>query len=81
MGGWRGAVRGRTSLVRSAAALAPSEAGDELQLVCANGHRTAHSLARVQRLNDGWCGKCGAGISYTALPEDAPAGISRNERR
>ena len=67
---------------KAVAALLPSAvSGDELELICLNGHRTRHSLARVQRLNDGWCGKCGASISYTALADADEAGpsISRNE--
>lgn len=52
----------------SAAARLPAPFGsgaDEVELVCPSGHRTTHSLARAERLNNGWCGKCGAGISYT----------------
>jgi hypothetical protein len=51
---------------------------DKLELVCSSGHRTTHSLARVLRLNDGWCGKCGADISYTPLADDE--GIPAGER-
>ena len=40
---------------------------EKIELVCTSGHRTSHSLARVLRLNDGWCGKCGADISYKPL--------------
>lgn len=43
---------------------APPGKSDELVLVCPNGHSTLHSLARVRRLNDGWCGTCGVGIPY-----------------
>ncbi len=50
-----------SSLQRSAEA----QPADQLDLVCASGHRTAHSLARISRLNDGWCGICGADIGYT----------------
>ena len=42
---------------------------DEIELVCPSGHRTIHSLKRVLRLNDGWCGKCGADIRYTPLAD------------
>jgi hypothetical protein len=28
---------------------------------------TAQSLARVLRLDDGWCGRCGADVSYKPL--------------
>lgn len=69
--------------MKAVAALVPAVAGDELELVCPNGHRTTHSGARIKRLNDGWCGKCGAAISYTALSDSgqpAPP-ISRNERK
>jgi hypothetical protein len=54
---------------------------DKVDLVCSSGHRTAHSLARVLRLNDGWCGMCGADISYepglgaVAKPALEPTGI------
>jgi hypothetical protein len=43
--------------------------GGEIELSCPNGHRTMHSLARVLRLNDAWCGKCGADIRYDASAE------------
>jgi hypothetical protein len=42
-----------------------ASAEDRIDLVCSSGHRTSHFLARVTRLNDGWCGRCGADISYT----------------
>jgi hypothetical protein len=42
---------------------------DRIDLICSSGHRTAHSLSRIVRLNDGWCGKCGADISYTPLAD------------
>ena len=50
-----------------------AERADIFDLVCSSGHRTPHSLARVLRLNDGWCGTCGADIGYT------PLGSSRAE--
>ncbi len=40
---------------------------DKIELVCPSGHRTTHSLARVMRLNDAWCGICGADISNNQL--------------
>ena len=46
------------------ARLAASNRDDKIELVCSSGHRTVHSLARILRLNDGWCGKCGADIGY-----------------
>jgi hypothetical protein len=50
--------------------LASTSPGNEnVELVCSSGHRTAHSLARVLRLNDGWCGRCGADISYAPLAD------------
>jgi hypothetical protein len=53
----------------------PSVNSDErIELVCASGHRTTHSLARVLRLNDGWCGKCGADIRYEQAADTAPVG-------
>jgi hypothetical protein len=53
------------------------EGGERIDLVCASGHRTSHSLARVVRLNDGWCGKCGAAISYAPLADAGlPAPVS-----
>ena len=57
---------------------APDGKGDDLVLVCPNGHSTLHSLARVLRLNDGWCGTCGAGIAYepAAKAGKAPKGGS-----
>lgn len=45
------------------------EGDDRIDLVCSSGHRTSHSLARVARLNDGWCGRCGADISYTPFTD------------
>lgn len=45
----------------------PTAHGDLIELICLHGHRSSHSLARVTRLNDGWCGKCGADISYQPL--------------
>ena len=57
---------------------------DDIELVCSSGHRTTHSLARVLRLNDAWCGKCGADIRYNPLeqPEmsrgDLAPGVSRS---
>jgi hypothetical protein len=54
--------------VSADAQLAASKAdSDKIELVCPNGHRTTHSLARVLRLNDAWCGTCGADISYDPL--------------
>jgi hypothetical protein len=46
--------------------------GDVIELVCSSGHRTPHSLARVRRLDDGWCGTCGADIKYQPVPEPEP---------
>jgi hypothetical protein len=46
---------------------------DHLELVCKSGHRSGHSRARVTRLNDAWCGKCGADISYDPLAAAAVA--------
>ena len=37
---------------------------ETVELVCTSGHRTTHLLARILRLNDGWCGKCGADLHY-----------------
>jgi hypothetical protein len=53
---------------------APKTNGQEtVELVCPSGHRTTHSLARVLRLNDGWCGRCGVGISYEPQADAAAA--------
>jgi hypothetical protein len=53
------------------ARLPTSSAGsaETIELVCPNGHRTIHSLARVLRLNDAWCGRCGADIDYKPSPD------------
>ena len=64
-----------------AAAQAPASSGksdDKIELVCSSGHRTIHSLARVARLNDGWCGTCGADISYS--PSDAAEAAPAKKR-
>ena len=47
-----------------------AQKSDRIELVCASGHRSAHSLARLLRLNDGWCGTCGADISYEPGPAE-----------
>jgi hypothetical protein len=54
----------------------PRGKGDDLVLVCPTGHSTIHSLVRVLRLNDGWCGVCGVGIPYepAAKAGKAPKG-------
>lgn len=65
--------------MRSAERLPASSGDDKIELVCPNGHRTIHSLSRVLRLDDGWCGKCGADISYT--PDAAPAPADKPVRR
>ena len=45
------------------------EKSETIELVCRSGHRSTHQLARILRLNDGWCGKCGADLNYDP-PED-----------
>jgi len=63
--------------VSADAQLAASKAdSDKIELVCPNGHRTTHSLARVLRLNDAWCGTCGADISYDPLIPAGPTSLS-----
>jgi hypothetical protein len=53
-------------------AAAPAGASDDkVELVCANGHRMIHPLARVGRLNVGWCGTCGADLRYLPMPGSA----------
>jgi hypothetical protein len=65
------AAASRRSFVKVVAELAPRghAADDLIELVCKSGHRNAHSRARILRLNDGWCGKCGAGIGYDPLAD------------
>lgn len=48
---------------------------DLIELVCPNGHRTLHSRARILRVNDGWCGKCGADISYDPSADAVPGQV------
>jgi hypothetical protein len=44
-----------------------------IELICGNGHVSVQSLERVLRLNDGWCGKCGANVKHDPQPlEDGP---------
>ena len=52
--------------------------GDRIDLLCPNGHRTTHSLARLMRLNDGWCGRCGADIAYP-ISTDAAAALGGHQ--
>jgi hypothetical protein len=42
----------------------------KLELTCRNGHKSEHLTDRVLRLNDAWCPKCGADISYAPTQDD-----------
>jgi hypothetical protein len=57
------------------------EKSETIELVCRSGHRSTHQLARILRLNDGWCGKCGADLHYepvegTIAQAAAPSAVS-----
>ncbi len=58
-----------------------ADRGDHVDLVCSSGHVTTHSLARLVRLNDGWCGRCGADIDYPPPPAAlrTPAGQDNDQ--
>ena len=44
-----------------------------VELVCASGHKSVHSLDSVRRRKDAWCGKCGVDLTWTP-PEADVAG-------
>lgn len=50
--------------------------GKMIELLCGSGHRSTHLLVRVLRLNDAWCGKCGADLSYDPLKDTAGCAVS-----
>jgi hypothetical protein len=47
-------------------------ATETIELTCKSGHLSQHLLHRVLRLNDAWCGQCGADLPYLPRQDAVP---------